>query len=106
MDNNNPAEMSNEDLENDMQQNTAETKGNQEDVQKTSAAEGTLKTPETDESSKINLNTVYKGDEEQDLDSLIHTQAVEEASHEGTMPDPEALDTWESNDDDINKISS
>ncbi|MCW3115084.1 MAG: hypothetical protein JWR18_3480 [Segetibacter sp.] len=107
MDNNNPAEMSNQDLENDMQQNSAETtKGNQEHVQKSSAAEGTLKTPEQDESSKINLNTVYKGDEEQDLDDLVHTQAAEEVAHEGNMPDPEALDSWETNDDDINKISS
>lgn len=106
MDNNNPAEMSNQDLENDMQQSSAEAKGNQEHVNKTSAAEGTLKTPEQDESSKINLSTVYKSDEEQDLDDLVHTQAAEEAIHEGSMPDPEALDNWETNDDDINKISS
>lgn len=104
MNNNNPAEMSNQDLENDMQ-NNSETKGNQEKVSKSSAAEGTLKTPEQDESSKINMNTVYKADEEQDLDDLVHTQAAEQDSQDGSMPDPEALDSWETNDEDINKIS-
>ena len=105
MDNNNPAEMSNQDLENAIP-NTSETKGNQEKVSKSSAAEGTLKTPEQDESSKINMSTVYKADEEQDLDDLAHTQASEQDSQDGSMPDPEALDNWESNDDDVNKISS
>lgn len=106
MNNNNPADMSNQDLEDDMKQNNGETKGNQEKVNKSSAAEGTLKTPEQDESSKINMETVYKADEEQDLDDLVHTQAAEaKDSQDGSAPDPEALDTWETEDEDINKIS-
>lgn len=77
MNNNNPAEMSNEDLEKDAQQTNPETqKGNQEKLNKSTAAEGTLKTPEED-----------------------HSQ-------DGSMPDPETLDSWETNDDDVNKISS
>ncbi len=107
MDNNNPAEMSNQDLENDMEQKNLETpKSNQEKLNKSTASEGTLKTPEQDESSKINMQTVKKADEEQDLDDLVHTQAAEKEAGAGTMPDPEALDTWESNNDDLNKISS
>lgn len=78
MDNNNPAEMSNEDLEKDMEMKNEETTGNQENVSKTTAAEGTLKTPDEDESSKINLT----GDEK----------------HNGNMPDPEAVSQWENND--------
>lgn len=108
MNNDNPAEMTNEDLEKDMEQRNLETpKGNQEKLNKSTAAEGTLKSPAEDESSKINMKTVYKEDQEQDLDDLIHTQAAEkEASDVGTIPDPEALDNWESNEDDANKISS
>jgi hypothetical protein len=99
--------MSNEDLEKDMEQRKQETPtGNQEKLNKSTAAEGTLKTPEQDESSKVNIQTVHKAEEEQDLDDLIHRQATEKEVSAGTMPDPEALDTWETNDDDINKISS
>lgn len=107
MDNNNPAEMSNEDLENDMKQKNLETpKGNQEKLNKSTAAEGSLKTLEEDESSKVNIHTAYKATEEQDLDDLVHTQASEEElSHNGSMPDPEEVGNWENKDDDINKIS-
>jgi hypothetical protein len=107
MDNNNPAEMSNQDLENDMQQKTAETKGNQEHVNKSSAAEGTLKEIDEDEATRASVRSVYKGDEEQDLDDLVHTQATEALdSQDGSLPDPEALDHWEMDDDDPVKISS
>ncbi|WP_018614858.1 hypothetical protein [Segetibacter koreensis] len=89
MDNNNPAEMSNNDLEKDMQQKNLEQNKpvNEENVNKSTAAEGTLKTPEEDESSKINMSTAYKQDEEQDLDDLVHVRAKE--SHNGSLPDPE-----------------
>ena len=108
MANDNPAEMSNQDLENDMEQKNSElTKGNQETVNKSTAAEGDLITPDQDEASRINMTTAYKADEEQDLDDLIHTQAAEEVdSQDGSIPDPEEIGNWESNDDDINKISS
>ena len=90
MDNNNPAEMSNNDLENDMKQKNEDSHFvNEEDANKSTAAEGTLKTPEEDESSKINMSTAYKPDEEQDLDDLVHTRAKE--SHDGSLPDPEEV---------------
>lgn len=85
MENNNPAEMSNIDLEKDMLQKNED--GNEENINKSTAAEGTLKTPDEDESSKINMSTAYKESEEQDLDDLVHARAKE--SHNGSMPDPE-----------------
>src|SRR3954454_8885915 len=105
MNNNNPAEMSNEDLENDMHENSGTVKGNQEGVNKSSAAEGSLKTPEQDEASKSNIKSHYQGDQQHDLDDLVHETTSDDAQ-DGSMPDPEALDNWESNDEDINKISS
>ena len=89
MDNSNPAEMSNIDLEKDMKQkNEKESNSlNDENVNKSTAAEGTLITPEEDQSSKINMSTAYKKDEEQDLNDLVHERANE--SHSGTLPDPE-----------------
>lgn len=89
MDSNNPAEMSNTDLEKDMQQKNERenNSANEENVNKSTAAEGTLKTPDEDESSKVNMSTAYKKDEEQDLDDLVHQRAKE--SHNGSLPDPE-----------------
>lgn len=91
MNNNNPAEMSNNDLEKDMQQKNKEGDAsiNEENVNKSTAAEGTLKTPEEDESSKINMSTAFKESEEQDMDDLVHSRAKE--SHNGNMPDPEEV---------------
>ena len=91
MDNNNPAEMSNNDLEKDMQQKNEEGNAfvNEENANKSTAAEGTLKTPDEDESSKINITTAYKESEEQDLDDLVHTRAKE--THNGSLPDPEEV---------------
>ena len=89
MDNNNPSEMSNEDLEKDMKQKNQENTGfkNEENVSKSTAAEGTLMTPEEDESSKINMSTAYKENEEQDMDDLVHLRGKEK--HNGLSPDPE-----------------
>jgi hypothetical protein len=104
MDNNNPAEMSNEDLEKDMEQRNKEAKlsGNQEHVNKSTASEGTLITPDQDEASVVH-NPAYNELEEQDLDDLVHAES--EDSQDGSLPDPEELDLWERNDD-PNKISS
>ena len=101
MNNNNPAEMTNEDLEKDME--NYKSTGNQEDVSKSTAAEGTLKTPDEDQSSAVNLHTAYDAGTEQDLDDLVHRKA-EEDSHNGNLPDPEDIPAWEDEDDD-NKIS-
>ncbi len=89
MENNNPAEMSNMDLENDMQQKKegGNASGNEENANKSTASEGTLKSPSEDESSKINMSTAYKESEEQDLDDLVHVRAKE--THNGSLPDPE-----------------
>lgn len=89
MDNNNPAEMSNMDLEKDMKQkNEGDNNSlNDENVNKSTASEGTLITPDEDESSKINMSTADKINEEQDLDDLVHVRATE--SHGGSLPDPE-----------------
>lgn len=89
MDNNNPAEMSNSDLEKDIEQKNegSDAAVNEENVNKSTATEGTLKTPDADESSRINMTTVYKEDQEQDLDDLVHVRAKE--SHNGSLPDPE-----------------
>lgn len=105
MDNNNPAEMSNEDLEKDMQQRSAEnnTTGNQENVNKSTAAEGTLKTPEQHEATALTTNS-YNPMEEQDLDDLVHKQAQEDPQ-DGSLPDPDVIPEWEDEDDE-NKISS
>ncbi len=91
MENNNPAEMSNTDLEKDMQQKNKEDNSfkNEENINKSTAAEGTLKTPDEDESSKINMSTAYKESEEQDLDDLVHIRAKE--VHNGSLPDPEEV---------------
>ena len=89
MDNNNPAEMSINDLEKDMEQKnkSADALKNEEDVNKSTAAEGTLMTPEEDESSKINMSTAFKENDEQDLDDLVHVKGKEK--HNGIFPDPE-----------------
>ena len=95
MENRNPAEMSNEDLEKDMEQYNREAKmaGNQEHVNKSSATEGALLTPETDPFSVDKIGASNITDVERDEDS-----------QDGSMPDPEALDQWET-EEDPNKIS-
>lgn len=106
MANDNPAEMTNQDLENDMQQHPVKTSGDQEQVKTTSAAEGTLKTPQQDAHSIMNLGRASGGNEEDDPDDLVHSRAAEADSQDGSLPDPEDAGDWESNDDDVNKISS
>ena len=119
MSNNNPAEMSNEDLEKDMQQNDDEASGfkNDENVNKSTAAEGTLKSASQDANSKTKMDIGYNADEEQDLDDLSHSPARIKASgseedmddvvhqklpaednQDGSIPDPEELDQWENRD--------
>ena len=87
MNNDNPAEMSNVDLEKDTQLRSAENKS--------TAAEGTLKTPAEDQSSVIHHHTAFNASEEQDGDDLVHAQGAE---HNGTMPDPESVSNWEDRD--------
>ena len=104
MNNNNPAEMSNDDLEKDMDLRNLEIpKGNQEKLNRSTAAEGTLKTPEEDAFSKVNLAGKNKANEEQG--KLIHATAEEEDSQDGSIPDPEEVGNWENDDDDLDKIS-
>jgi hypothetical protein len=94
MENGNPNNMSNEDLENDMQQKKSEIdfKGNQENVQTTTAAEGTLITPEQDPNKKDAVNA---GD------------LADDGGEDGSLPDPEETSLNEDEDgyDDPDKIS-
>lgn len=104
MDNNNPAEMSNADLERDMQQN--KLTGNQEDVSKSTAAEGVLKTPPQDASSAVHHHTARNQGDEQDLDDLVHKQGAENI-HNGNLPGPDDIPEWEDEEiDGDDKISS
>jgi hypothetical protein len=94
MDKNNPDEMSNEDLENDIVEKRKENPtGNQESLNKSTAAEGELKSPLEDADSVTNIRSVSKAEEQQD-------------SQDGSLPDPEEVGNWENNEDDTNKISS
>lgn len=107
MNNDNPAEMSNADLEKAMQENNGgnNATGNRESVTKTTAAEGTLKTPAEDISSAVSHHTSYNTNEEQDPDDLVHRRAQEEDSQDGSLPSPDDTPEWEDNDTDNNKIS-
>ncbi len=86
MENNNPNNMSNEDLEKDTQQLSSENnlKGNQENANKSTATEGTLIEPEED----------------------IHSKGTN-SGEDGSMPDSEELSLEEEEDgyDDPDKIS-
>ncbi len=104
MDNNNPDEMSNEDLERAMPQN--KLTGNQENVSQSTAAEGALKTPSEDTSSAVSHHTSYNEGEEQDLDDLVHRKAQEKDSQDGNLPSPEDTPEWEDEDTGNNNISS
>jgi hypothetical protein len=94
MENNNPNNMSNEDLEKDMQQKNMENdlRGSQENVKKTTAAEGELITPEIDPHKSADLNNTS------DIDDLVH--------QDGSAPDPESLSLEEEEGyDDPDKFS-
>ena len=106
MDHNNPAEMTNEDLEKDMPQSIDKSNVgvNQENTNKSTAAEGTLKTPSNDTSSAVSHHTSYKEGDEQDLDDLVHRQA-EEDSQDGSLPNPEDVPAWEGDEIDDDKIT-
>jgi hypothetical protein len=93
MDNTNPAEMSNEDLEKDMEKKNKENTG-QEHVKKTTATEGKILDPSEDPASVQNMAPAGK---EAKLDS--HGNIITEDSQDGSMPDPEEVDLWENNDD-------
>jgi hypothetical protein len=92
MDNDNPAEMSNEDLEKDMQQKNQENKDNQEHVSKSSASEGQLLDPSKDPASVHNLSSGAATE----LDSAGNIKY--EGNQDGSMPDPEETGLWENKD--------
>jgi hypothetical protein len=90
----NPNDMSNEDLEKDMQQKHTENdlKGNQENIKKTTAAEGTLITPEQDPNNKAAINS---------------DDQTRQSGEDGSLPDPEETSLVEEEDgyDDPDKFS-
>ncbi len=100
---NNPADMSNDDLEKDMEQKNQEAKeaGNQEHVNKSTASEGALITSDEDEASKEKIGNINNDTEEQDLDELVHQQPKQGGadSQDGSLPDPEELSAWEGKED-------
>ena len=94
MDNQNPNAMSNDDLEKDAQQLSKENdlKGNQENVNRSTAAEGELISLEEDIHHKAAGDDL--GDKERDLDDLVHQQGGED----GSLPDSEELSLEEEED--------
>jgi hypothetical protein len=103
MENENPNKKSNEDLEKDVQQLSKENnlQGNQENVNKSTAAEGELISPEQDIHHKAVGD--FAGDKERDLDDLVHSKD----SQDGSIPDSEELSLEEEEDgyDDPDKIT-
>ena len=95
MENDNPAEMSNQDLEKAMEQS-----GSEELVNKSSASEGKLLTPENDPASVQNLGVEGTAGK---LDSAGNI--ITEDSQDGSLPDPEEVKLWEA-DDSGDKTSS
>ena len=85
--NNNPSDMSNEDLEKDMQaRNEADS-----DKKETTPDEEEAVIPEE---PTMDMGVDYEEDKEQDLDDLLHQQG--ELKHDGNMPDSEELKFRES----------
>jgi len=103
MNNDNPAEMSNSDLEKDMDKSAAGNTNtiNQEDINKSTAAEGTLKDP----SSFVSHHTSHHSGEERDLDDVVHQRSQEEDSQDGSLPNPEDVPAWEGDEIDDDKMS-
>ncbi|MBA4139979.1 MAG: hypothetical protein H0X70_05665 [Segetibacter sp.] len=101
MEKNNPNNMSNQDLENDMQQLSSENnlKGNQEKVNKSSATEGTLIEPEQDLHQKQAVD--YFGNIKSDSNN------TQDGGEDGSLPDPEELSLEEEEEsfNDPDKIS-
>ena len=83
--NQNPSNMSNEDLEKDMKDH--QNKNEETPVENANESEE----PEVKEMEKksMDMGLDYTNDEEQDLDELVHNQA--EITHNGSTPDPEEL---------------
>ena len=84
--NQNPSNMSNEDLENDMKDH-AQKKDAESPVENANESED----PEVKslENETMDMGVDINEGEEQDLDDLVHKQA--EITHNGSTPDPEEL---------------
>ncbi len=88
----NPANMSNEDLERDMT-----SRNQQDDKEETlhQENENTSEDPEVKplEEKSMDMGVDYKEEAEQDLDDLVHKKG---SVHNGNSPDPETLKFRES----------
>lgn len=93
---NNPANMSNEDLEKDVNSNDLEKSDAAQNH--STASEGYL----PDEEKTINENTDFDPSKEVDMDDLVHQQP---ATHKGTIPDPETTSLEEDDEFDRGKIA-
>lgn len=85
--NNNPSELSNEDLEKDMEERNAES--GKVAAPEQGEDETTLPVEET-----MDMGIEFEPKKEQDLDDLLHQQG--ELKHTGNIPDPEELKFRES----------
>ena len=84
--NQNPADMSNKDLENDMKEHPLKK---EEKSPHTNA--NTSEDPEVEplEKKSMDMGVDFEENEEQDLDDLVHEQ--QKITHNGSTPDPEEL---------------
>ena len=100
MENNNPNNMSNQDVEKDMQLSSENNlQGNQENVNKSTASEGTLIEPEQDPHQKQAVD--YFGNIKSDSNN------TQDGGEDGSLPDPEELSLEEEEEsfNDPDKIS-
>ena len=100
MENNNPNNMSNQDVEKDMQLSSENNlQGNQENVNKSTASEGTLIEPDQDANQKGAVD--FFGNIKDDSND------AQQGGEDGSLPDSEELSLDEEEDgyDDPDKIS-
>jgi hypothetical protein len=88
--NQNPSDMSNEDLEKDMAARNEADHTKKADLKESNPDEET----ELPEEESMDMGVEFSEEKEQDLDDLLHQQG--EIKHTGTMPDPEELKFRES----------
>ena len=86
MNNDNPANMSNDDLEKDMEKRRQESASAGGENNANTSEEAEVKPPEK---KTMDMGVDFESDKEQDLDDLVHQQAKVDSS--GNMPDPETL---------------
>lgn len=85
--NENPNNMSNQDLEDDMKERNKHMPAGNENKDNSNTSEDAEVKPM--ENKSMDMGVDFEPEKEQDLDALVHEQA--KVNHPGTMPDPEEL---------------